>query len=277
MASYIDLHLHSTQSDGSFSPTQVVQRAAKLGLSAISLTDHDSVAGVQEAQNIGRDIGVEVIPGTELSAHEAGIDIHILGYFIDPANSDLLAYLQKFQDARRNRAEKIVARLNRLGVRITMAHVLHKAGDAAIGRPHVADVLVEEGFVFSHDHAFQKYLGYGKPAYQPKFVLTPRKAVEIIHAAGGLASLAHPVLYRRDALIPDLIKQGLDGIEVMHVKHDHADVRRYSDMAKRYGLLTTGGSDCHGDGRGQAIMGTVQVPSTFLDAMKKSVGAHPLL
>ncbi len=277
MASYIDLHLHSTQSDGSFSPTQVVQRAAKLGLSAISLTDHDSVAGVQEAQNIGRDIGVEVIPGTELSAHEAGMDIHILGYFIDPANSDLLAYLQKFQDARRNRAEKIVARLNRLGVRITMAHVLHKAGDAAIGRPHVADVLVEEGFVFSHDHAFQKYLGYGKPAYQPKFVLTPREAVEIIHAAGGLASLAHPVLYRRDALIPDLIKQGLDGIEVMHIKHDRSDVRRYSDMAKRYGLLTTGGSDCHGDGRGQAVIGTVPVPSTFLDAMKESVGAHPLL
>ena len=277
MASYIDLHLHSTQSDGSFSPTQVVQRAAKLGLSAISLTDHDSVAGVQEAQNIGRDIGVEVIPGTELSAHEAGMDIHILGYFINPANSDLLVYLQKFQDARRNRAEKIVARLNRLGVRITMAHVLHKAGDAAIGRPHVADVLVEEGFVFSHDHAFQKYLGYGKPAYQPKFVLTPREAVEIIHAAGGLASLAHPVLYRRDALIPDLIKQGLDGIEVMHIKHDRSDVRRYSDMAKRYGLLTTGGSDCHGDGRGQAVIGTVLVPSTFLDAMKESVGAHPLL
>ncbi|MXX12514.1 MAG: PHP domain-containing protein, partial [Gemmatimonadetes bacterium] len=118
MASYIDLHLHSTQSDGTFSPMQVVQRAAKLGVSAISLTDHDSVAGVQEAQNVGQNIGVEVIPGIELSAQEAGIDIHILGYFIDPANSDLLAYLQKFQDARRNRAEKIVARLNRLGVRI---------------------------------------------------------------------------------------------------------------------------------------------------------------
>ena len=271
MASYIDLHLHSTQSDGTFSPTQVVQQAAELGLSAISLTDHDSVAGVQEAQNIGQNIGIEVIPGIELSAQEAGIDIHILGYFIDPANSDLLAYLQKFQDARHNRAEKIVARLNRLGVRITMAHVLHKAGDAAIGRPHVADVLVEEGFVFSHDHAFQKYLGYGKPAYQPKFVLTPSEAAEVIHAAGGLASLAHPVLYRRDALIPNLIKQGLDGIEVMHVKHDHADVRRYSDMAKHYGLLSTGGSDCHGDGRGQAVMGTVRVPSTFLDVMKEKL------
>ena len=177
MNTYIDLHLHSTQSDGSFSPTQVVQRAAELGLSAISLTDHDSVAGVQEAQNVGRDIGVEVIPGIELSTQEAGIDIHILGYFIDHENSDLLDYVQKFQDARRNRAEKIVARLNRLGVPITMAQVLYKAGDGAIGRPHVADVLVEEGFVFSHDHAFQKYLGYGKPAYQPKFVLTlPRSS-----------------------------------------------------------------------------------------------------
>jgi hypothetical protein len=271
MTSYIDLHLHSTQSDGSYSPTQVVQRAAQLGLSTISLTDHDSVAGVQEAQNVGRDIGIEVISGTELSAQEAGIDIHILGHFIDPKNSDLLVYLQKFQDARRNRAEKIVAQLNRLGVRITMAQVLHKAGDATIGRPHVADVLVEKGFVFSHDHAFQKYLGYGKPAYQPKLLLTPREAVEVIHAAGGLASLAHPVLYRRDALIPDLVKQGLDGIEVMHIKHDRADVRRYSDMAQHYGLLKTGGSDCHGDGRGQAVMGTVRVPSTFLDVMKKKM------
>ena len=271
MNTYIDLHLHSTQSDGSFSPTQVVQRAAELGLSAISLTDHDSVAGVREAQNAGRDIGVEVIPGIELSTQEAGIDIHILGYFIDHENSDLLDYVQKFQDARRNRAEKIVARLNRLGVPITMAQVLYKAGDGAIGRPHVADVLVEEGFVFSHDHAFQKYLGYGKPAYQPKFVLSLHEAVEIIHAAGGLASLAHPVLYRRDALIPDLIKQGLDGIEAIHVRHDRADIRRYSDMAQQYGLLTTGGSDCHGDSRGQAVIGTVQVPSTFLDAMKEKL------
>ena len=273
MNTYIDLHLHSTQSDGSCSPTQVVQRAAELGLSAISLTDHDSVAGVREAQNVGRDIGVEVIPGIELSTQEASMDIHILGYFIDHENSDLLDYVQKFQDARRNRAEKIVARLNRLGVPITMAQVLYKAGDGAIGRPHVADVLVEEGFVFSHDHAFQKYLGYGKPAYQPKFVLTLREAVEIIHAAGGLASLAHPVLYRRDALIPDLIKQGLDGIEVIHVRHDRADIRRYSDMAQHYGLLKMGGSDCHGDSRGQAVIGTVQVPSTFLDAMKEKL-AH---
>ena len=214
MDSYIDLHMHSTRSDGSFSPTQMVQRAAELDLSTISLTDHDSVAGVEEAQNTGDEVGVEVIAGTELSAQENGMDVHILGYFVDPTNSDLLSCLQKFQNARLERAEKMVAKLKRMGVRIQMAQVLAKAGNGVIGRPHVADVLVEEGFVFSNDQAFHKYLGYGKSAYQPKFALTPDEAVEVIHAAGGLASLAHPVLYKRDAMIPELIGQGLDGLEV---------------------------------------------------------------
>ena len=272
---YIDLHLHSTKSDGSFSPTQVVQRAAEVGLSAISLTDHDSVAGVREAQNVGRDVGIEVIPGIELSTQEARADIHILGYFVDPDHSDLLAWLQQFQETRFNRAEKIVEKLNRLGVRITMSQVLHRAGNAAIGRPHIADVLVEEGIVFSHDQAFQKYLSYGRPAFQPKFTLTPGEAVEIIHTAGGLASLAHPILYRRDAIIPNLINQGLDGIEVMHTKHDRKAVRRYSAMANHYGLLPTGGSDCHGDERGNPVLGTVPVPSAFLDAMKEAKGKMP--
>ena len=268
---YVDLHLHSTKSDGSFSPTQVVRRAADVGLSAISLTDHDSVAGVREAQTAGRDVGVEVIPGIELSTQEANTDIHILGYFVDPDHSDLLAWLRQFQETRLKRAEKIVEKLNRLGVRIAMSQVLHRAGNAAIGRPHIADVLVEEGIVFSHDQAFQTYLGYGRPAFQPKFTLTPGEAVEIIHAAGGLASLAHPILYRRDALIPDLIEQGLDGIEVLHTKHDAAAVRRYSTMADHYGLLRTGGSDCHGDSRGDPVIGNVLVPSAFLDAMKRRI------
>ena len=268
---YVDLHLHSTKSDGSFSPTQVVQRAADVGLSTISLTDHDSVAGVREAQTAGRDIGVEVIPGIELSTQEANTDIHILGYFVDPDHSDLLAWLRQFQETRLKRAEKIVEKLNRLGVRIAMSQVLHRAGNAAIGRPHIADVLVEEGIVFSHDQAFQTYLGYGRPAFQPKFTLTPGQAVKIIHTAGGLASLAHPILYRRDALIPDLIEQGLDGIEVLHTKHDAAAVRRYSTMANHYGLLRTGGSDCHGDSRGEPVIGNVLVPSAFLDAMKRRI------
>ena len=269
MDSYIDLHMHSTRSDGSFSPTQVVKRAAELGLSAISLTDHDSVNGVVEAQNVGDEVGVEVIAGTELSAQAAGADVHILGYFVDPADPDLQACLQKFQSARLERAEKMVAKLNRMGAKIKMEQVLAKANNGAIGRPHVADVLVEEGFVFSNDQAFHKYLGYGKPAYQPKFTLTPREAVDVIHAAGGLASLAHPILYKRDAMIPELIKQGLDGLEVMHIKQDRAAVRRYSELAEKHGLVTTGGSDCHGDGRGQAVMGKVKVPREFLTLMQE--------
>ncbi|MDP6041869.1 MAG: PHP domain-containing protein [Candidatus Latescibacteria bacterium] len=269
MESYIDLHMHSTRSDGSFSPSQVVHRAAELGLSAISLTDHDSVNGVAEAQSVGAEVGVEVIAGTELSAQEENMDVHILGYFVDPENSDLLSCLQKFQDARRERAEKMVAKLNRMGVGVHMAQVLAKAGGGAVGRPHVADVLVEEGFVFSNDQAFHKYLGYGKPAYQPKFMLRPSEAVDVIHAAGGLACLAHPKLYGKDAMLPGLIEQGLDGIEVLHIKHDNSAVRRYSDLTDQHGLLKTGGSDCHGDGRGEAVMGKVAVPMAFLDAMKK--------
>jgi len=271
MESYIDLHMHSTRSDGSFPPSKVVHWAAELGLSAISLTDHDSVAGVAEAQSVGAEVGVEVIAGTELSAQEENMDVHILGYFVDHENSDLLSCLQTYQAARVERAEKMVAKLNRMGVGIQMSQVLAKAGDGAVGRPHVADVLVEEGFVFSNDQAFYKYLGYGKPAYQPKFTLTPGEAVDVIHAAGGLAILAHPKLYGRDAMIPGLIEQGLDGIEVLHIRHDSSAVRRYSDLTDQYGLLKTGGSDCHGDGRGEAVMGKVAVPIAFLDEMKASL------
>ncbi|MFT5368195.1 MAG: putative metal-dependent phosphoesterase TrpH [Candidatus Latescibacterota bacterium] len=271
MDNFIDLHMHSTRSDGSFSPKDVVTHAAALGISTISLTDHDSVAGVAEATTAGNEIGVGVIPGVELSAQVGEKDIHILGYFIDPEQGDLKAFLKKFQDARIERAEKIVEKLNRMGIPIQMAHVLAKAGNAAVGRPHVADVMVEEGFVFSSNEAFYKYLGYAKPAYQPKYTMSPEEAIEVIHASGGLASLAHPILYARDDLIPKFADVGLDAIEVMHIKHEKKDVKRYSDVAKKYGLLKTGGSDCHGDGRGDAIMGQVKVPVEFLDAMKERI------
>ena len=271
MDNFIDLHMHSTRSDGSFSPKDVVTHAAALGISTISLTDHDSVAGVAEATTAGNEIGVGVIPGVELSAQVGEKDIHILGYFIDPEQGDLNSFLKKFQDARIERAEKIVEKLNRMGIPIQMAHVLAKAGNAAVGRPHVADVMVEEGFVFSSNEAFYKYLGYAKPAYQPKYTMSPEEAIEVIHASGGLASLAHPILYARDDLIPKFADVGLDAIEVMHIKHEKKDVKRYSDVAKKYGLLKTGGSDCHGDGRGDAIMGQVKVPVEFLDAMKERI------
>jgi len=271
MEKYIDLHMHSTCSDGSFTPTEVVTHAVSLGISTISLTDHDSVSGVCEATQKGEEVGVTVVPGVELSAQVDDKDIHILGYFVDPKNEALQACLKTFQDARVERAEKIVEKLNRMGIPVQMAHVMAKAGDAAVGRPHVADVMVEEGFVFSSNEAFYKYLGYAKPAYQPKYALAPAEAIEVIHASGGLASLAHPVLYARDDLIPQFVEAGLDAIEVMHIKHDNKTVKRYSALADKYGLLKTGGSDCHGDRRGDAIMGQVKVPTDFVDALASRV------
>ena len=273
MDKFIDLHMHSTRSDGSFSPKDVVTHAMMVGISAMSLTDHDSVEGVAEAMVAGDEAGIEVIPGVELSAQVDEKDIHILGYFIDPDHDDLNACLKKFQDARVTRAEKIVDKLNGLGIPIQMTHVLDKAGNAAVGRPHVADAMVDEGYVYSSNEAFYKYLGYAKPAYEAKYALSPAEAIDVIHAAGGLASLAHPILYARDDLIPQFVEAGLDAIEVMHIKQDKKAVKRYSQMAEQYGLLKTGGSDCHGDRRGDAVMGQVKVPMMFLDVMKEWVAS----
>ena len=264
----IDLHLHSTCSDGTFEPEEVVRRAAGAGLAVISLTDHDSTEGVSAAQAEGVRLGVEVIPGAELSAMVDGTDVHILAYFIDVDHRELSACLQEYRAERKRRAERIVQKLNRMGMRVRFEQVLARAGDGTIGRPHVADVLVEEGFVFSANEAFHKYLGYAKPAYEPKYLMPPEEAIQVIHAAGGLACLAHPGLYGRDDLIPKLAEAGLDGLEVRHIKHGPGEVRRYVDLAAEYGLLPTGG-DCHGDGRGAAVIGTVDVPREFVDRLRK--------
>jgi predicted metal-dependent phosphoesterase TrpH len=264
----IDLHLHSTRSDGSSTPEEVVQRAAGLDLKIISLTDHDSVSGVSGAQEAGEALGVQVVPGAELSAQHDGRDVHILAYFVDHTSESLIHSLAQYQDERRNRAERIVKKLNRLGVKVTFEQVLAKADGASIGRPHIADVLVEEGVCFSPNEAFYKYLGYGKAAYEDKYMMSPSEAVEVIHEAGGVAVLAHPVLYQSDTLLPGLVEEGLDGIEVWHIKHKAEDSRRYSVFAEEHGLLQSGGSDCHGDARGDAIMGKVHVPVSVYQDLK---------
>lgn len=268
MTDRIDLHLHSTCSDGTSEPEAVVQNACVHGLKAISLTDHDCVDGVRAAMDAGKALGVEVIPGAELSTTFDGKDIHILAYFIDCARPGLLSYLQIFRDERQRRAERIVDRLNQLGVGLTIEDVMARAGDGAVGRPHIADALVEEGYVFSISEAFQKYLGYNRPAYEQKYFLSPEEAVRLIHEAGGLACLAHPGIYNRDDLLPALVACGLDGIEAVHPKHTPEQIRRYEEFADRHGLLKTGGSDCHGSGRGEPTMGTVHVPYAFLERLR---------
>lgn len=266
----IDLHLHSTCSDGTFTPEEVVRRAAATGLSVISLTDHDSTSGLSAAQEEGRKLGVEVIPGVELSTLVDGKDLHILGYFVDDKHPELATSLEVYREERKRRAERMVKKLNSMGMALRFELVLAKAGDAAVGRPHVADVMLEEEFVFSVNEAFHKYLGYAKPAYEEKYVVSPSEAIRVIHVAGGLACLAHPVLYARDDLIEGLVADGLDGIEVVHVKQGPGEIRRYTEMADRYGLLKSGGSDCHGDGRGAPVMGCVAVPQAYLDELREA-------
>jgi predicted metal-dependent phosphoesterase TrpH len=273
MNSHIDLHLHSTCSDGTFSPEEVAWRAIEADLSIISLTDHDSIEGVAAAQKEGEKLGLEVITGTELSAQADGTDIHILGYHIQGDHPGLADCLDTCRNERKNRAERIVKKLNSMGLRIGFEQVLAKAGNGAIGRPHVADVLVEEGLVFSSNEAFQKYLGYSKPAYEPKHTLSPSDAIQVIHSAGGLACLAHPGLYGRDDLIPELVEAGLDGIEVRHTKHGPTEIKRYTNIADQFGLLPTGGSDCHGDGRGSSVIGTVDVPRSYADGLSERLNA----
>ena len=266
----VDLHLHSTCSDGTFSPEEVVRQAAKRGLSVISLADHDSIDGVLPAREEGKKAGVEVVPGVELSTRVDGKDIHILGYLIDCGSPELAACLQLYRDERSHRAERMVKKLNHMGIRVRFEQVLARAGGGAVGRPHVADVLVEEGFVFSPDEAFHKYLGYAQPAYEPKYFISPAEAIRVIHDGGGLACLAHPGLYYRDDLIAGMIDEGMDGIEVRHIKHRAAEVRRYTEIADRYGLLKTGGSDCHGDGRGEPVMGCVEVPREYVESLRRA-------
>ena len=274
MTDRIDLHLHSTCSDGTFTPEVVAKKAHEAGLKAISLTDHDSIDGVHEAAKEASRLGLEVIPGAELSAQTDGKDVHILGYFLNCDHPALIECLQAYRDERKRRAEKMVKKLHRMGLRVPFEQVLAKAGKGAIGRPHVADVMVEEGFVFSANEAFHKYLGYSKPAYESKYSLPPREAIGVIHDAGGLACLAHPGLYDRDDLIPGLVEDGLDGIEVCHTKHDRAAVEKYTEIAKKYDLAPTGGSDCHGDGRGDAIIGTVDVPAEDVEELKSRASKY---
>lgn len=268
---WADLHLHTIYSDGVDPPQAVVQKARKLGLQAIGITDHDAVRGIAEAETAARPLGIEVVPGIELSTSQDEADIHILGYFIDPDNARIRRYVQIFQEERLRRAEKIVQKLKSIGVTVHLDLIVQKAGKGAIGRPHIADALMEEGFVLSYDEAFYKYLAEGKPAYVPKFKISPLEGIELIHAAGGLAFVAHPGMgLHLDQLI-EFIKLGLDGIEILHPKHNLHTTNDLYQLAIKQGLLVSGGSDSHGERNGENNLGLFNVPYQFIEDMKSAL------
>ncbi len=243
----IDLHTHTTASDGLLNPADLVHAVQAAHLDVFSITDHDTLDALAEAEGLARARELRLIPGIELSAMwRKDVELHILGYFVDPGDANLGAFLRDRRDARRRRLFAMVSRLRLLGIVVEAEEVLASARNGNVGRPHLARYLAERGFVASSDEAFDRYLGEGKPAYVPRPDVTVAAAIQVVHEAGGLAALAHPGLADRDEAIPDLVAAGLDAIEVYHVTHTPGQARHYRRMAGRRGLLVTGGSDFHG-------------------------------
>ncbi|MED1947189.1 MULTISPECIES: PHP domain-containing protein [Brevibacillus] len=243
-----DLHTHTKASDGTCEPAENVRLAKEAGLAALAITDHDTVAGIPEAIEAASALGVEIIPGVEVSSVGKGQDIHVLGYFVpyeDPAFEERLFRLR---ETRHERNQLLIARLQELGIDISLEKVYRRkqGTDKNIGRPHIAEELMELGVVSTIAEAFDKYLGKGGAAYVNPPRITPQEAITLIKEAGGVAVLAHPGLYDDDELVEELIVFGLDGIEVNHPDNDEVQKMRYSKWAAQYGLVVTGGSDFHG-------------------------------
>lgn len=270
---FVDLHMHSTASDGALAPADVVRAAAAANLAAIALTDHDTVAGVADARLEGERLGVRVIPGVELSATENGQETHLLGLHL--ANvEELDRHLAEFRHARRTRAEHMVERLNSVGIPITMASIEAQAAGGAIGRPHVARALVLGGWVADHRDAFDRYLGAGRPGYVGKPRLEIAEAIRLIHDAGGLAVLAHPGAECTRDRIEQLARLGLDGVEVRHPSHSPDEVARLERVTEELGLVPSGGSDWHGAAGGPRTIGCMQVAPEWLERQEARVEAR---
>jgi predicted metal-dependent phosphoesterase TrpH len=267
---YVDLHMHSTASDGALPARDVVIAAAAAGLSAIALTDHDTVDGVADARRAGAERGVEVIAGVELSAFENERETHLLGLHL----SDLPAIagsLETFRSARRLRAERIVTTLNDLGVPLTLDAVLTEAGTGAIGRPHIARALIAGGWARDSREAFDRYLGFRKPAFVPKHTLGLAEAIRLVHSAGGIAVLAHPGGTGVRAWLETLAGFGLDGVEVRHPGHSAEDIARLGALAEHLDLVPSGGSDWHGAMTGTRVLNVMRVPYEWLDRQRERV------
>jgi predicted metal-dependent phosphoesterase TrpH len=271
---FADLHLHTQFSDGTFTPEELAGHGARLGFAALALTDHDTVEGCARMAAACAAAGIEFIPGAELTAEHNDMELHVLGYFLDTQNQKLLAEIAKFQAVRQNRIREMVARINELGMPFEADSVFALANCRSPGRPHVARALVKAGLVASLDEAFERFLKKNRPAWVPKAKVSVLEGIDLIHQAGGLAVMAHPGLNRTDAVIPALVDAGLDGIECFHTKHSTATSGRYLEIAGKFNLLVTGGSDCHGFSKGRPLIGGVKLPYEHVEKLKQAVAAR---
>jgi len=274
----IDLHVHTGASDGTLSARDTVFHAAKSGLKAVAITDHDTVGGVAEALQAGNEAGIEVVPGVEIGVDFPG-EMHILGYYIDYSDPELLEGLRQLRFNREKRNLLMVEKLQQLNKDITIEEVIRAAGGDVVGRPHFAAVLKQKGYVRDHHDAFERYLGAGKPAYVSKDKITPREGIELVAAAGGIPVLAHPKYLKvsgssaLEGLVRELKVYGLQGIEVYYTTHTPEDTEKYRRLVQRYNLLATGGSDFHGANKPEIRIGRgtggLTVEYRLLENLKK--------
>jgi len=273
---FADLHLHTFFSDGTFSPEELCGHAQRLGVAAMALTDHDSVEGCARMAAACGAAGIEFFTGTELTAEHNGTELHLLGYFVDTQNEKFLGDIARFQSVRQDRIREMVARLNALNVPLEVEAVFALANCKSPGRPHVARALVKAGLCKSLDEAFERFLKKNRPAWVPKARMSALEGVELIHQAGGLAVMAHPGLNRTDDVIPVLVDAGMDGIECFHTKHSTSMSEHYLEIADKFHLLVTGGSDCHGFSKGKPLIGTVKLPYEYVENLKAKVKIRKL-
>lgn len=265
----VDLHIHTTFSDGSLSPAQVVRTAKERKIAAVGITDHDTMEGVAAAQTAGQRYDVEVVPGLELSTNKGEKNFHLLGYYCDPHNKRLKNLLEQMAAGRHQRMKKMIAKLKEMGMEVDPAVILAQTKGQAPGRPHLALELCRKGYCSTPAEAFTRFIGRGCPAYTQRFKLDLFEAIDLVRKAGGIPVLAHPGIYGEDSVIPEMVAKGLMGIEVFHPDHRPADEDNYKLLAKKYKLLVTGGSDYHGGGVGTAsVVGAVAINYCYLKKMK---------
>jgi 3',5'-nucleoside bisphosphate phosphatase len=266
-----DLHIHTTYSDGSLSPKDVVRISGEKGLGCISITDHDSIFGIDEAMSAGNACNVEIIPGVEMSAEDFGRQMHILGYCIDYRNPVLLDFLAKIRQDRIARLYKMVELLQGRGLAIDAEDLIRSAGDASISRLHIAQYMHKTGLVSSWREAFKLYIGDNKPCYVSSFRYTSKQVIDIIKLSSGIPVIAHPGLSRLDKVLPRLISEGIEGIEAYHSEHSAGTGSAYEALARAHGLLVTGGSDFHGNIKGKPQIGEATIPYCYVEALKNAL------
>ncbi|HWO94042.1 MAG TPA: PHP domain-containing protein [Dehalococcoidia bacterium] len=276
--SIADFHTHSTRSDGILPPAELVRLAASRGVRLLALTDHDSMEGIPEALEAARQAGLLLIPGIEMSTDIPDDEAHVLGYFLDPSDEALQAELARMREARFDRGRRMVAKLNEMGVPVRWERVQEIAGDASVGRPHVARALLEGGWIASFDEAFERYIGRNGPAYAERDKLTPADAVRFILDHGGVAVLAHPrEIATLEPVLDQTVEAGLAGMEVYYRSYSEDDIARLASVASAWGLFPLGGSDYHGQGsEGERLPGDIPLPDAaiahFLDESARLIG-----